>query len=109
MRLPTSTILLILTVLLGLLIRWWRIDDFATFRGDQAIELGSSWDILQGRFTLIGIKTSVSEVRNGAVMYYLLAPFLYLTRGHPVAGGILQTFLQLISIVIVYIIGRRFV
>lgn len=108
MRLQSSTILLILMLLLGLLIRLWHTSDFATFRGDQAIELGSTLDILSGKFTLIGIKTSVSQVRNGAVMYYLLAPFLYLTRGHPVAGAILQTILQLISMVIVYIIGRHF-
>lgn len=80
--------------------------DLGTFRGDQAIELSSVTGILHGKFTLIGIKTSISDVHNGAVMYYLLAPFLYVFRYDPMAGGILQTILQLGAIVVIYSIGK---
>lgn len=80
---------------LGAFLRFYRISTLATFRGDQATELASSADVLRGKLTLIGIKTSVSEVKNGAVMYYLLAPFLWLFNFSPVAGGFLQSTLSL--------------
>lgn len=102
------TLFLLLAILLsGAFLRFYRLKALGTFRGDQAIELSSTAKILQGKFTLIGIKTSISEVRNGAVMYYIMAPFLYLFRFDPVAGGIVQSFLSLGAVVIIFIIGKR--
>jgi 4-amino-4-deoxy-L-arabinose transferase-like glycosyltransferase len=83
-------------------LRLYRLDTLGTFRSDQATELSGARQILAGKLTLIGIKTSNSEVRNGAVMYYLLAPVLRMFNFDPVAGGVLQTGLQLATIILVF-------
>lgn len=98
----SGVVVLILVVSLGAFLRFYRQDVLGTFRGDQAIELSGARDILSGKLTLIGIKTSNSEVRNGAVMYYLLAPVLALTGNDPIAGGILQSLLSLGAIFVVW-------
>lgn len=98
--------LLFLIIFLGAILRFYRIKELGTFRGDQATELLGTAQILRGDLTLIGIKTSISEVRNGAVMYYLMAPFLWLFRFDPVAGGVVQSLLSLATIVIVFFLGK---
>lgn len=103
-----SVVILFLIILLGGLLRFYRLPELTTFLSDQAIELGSTADILNGNPTLIGIKTSNSEIRNGAVMYYLLAPLLYLFNFDPIAGGVLQTLLSLGAIILTYLICKEF-
>lgn len=95
-------------VLLAVGLRLFRLPQLSTFRGDQAIELTSTRDITRGKFTLIGIKTSNSEVRNGAVMYYAMAPFLYVFSEDPLAGAAVQIGLQIAGIIGVILIGRSF-
>lgn len=95
----------LLIITLGAFFRLYRIHELGTFLTDQAIELSSARQILEGKLTLIGIKTSNSEVRNGAVIYYLLVPFLSVFNFNPVAGGILQTLLSLGTIVLVFILS----
>lgn len=101
-------VLLFLSIfILASFLRFYRINELGTFLSDQAIELNGAYEILKGKFTLIGIKTSISEMRNGAVMYYLMAPLLYFFRFDPVAGGITQTILQLATILSVYLVLRK--
>lgn len=100
---------LLLIILVGVVIRLYRVETLGTFRADQAIELSSAKNIIFGDFTLIGIKTSISEVRNGAVMYYFLAPLLFVLNYDPLAGAILQTGLQILTICVAFFIGKRFV
>lgn len=102
MKIKTSVLLFVLIIALGGFLRLYRIEQLGTFLTDQAIELSSSREILQGKFTLIGIKTSNSELHNGAVMYYLLTPFLSVFNFDPVAGGILQTLLSLGAVALVF-------
>lgn len=73
-----------------------------TFRGDQGIELDQTAEILEGRLRLIGIKTSISEVRNGAIAYYFLAPLLAILHGSPVAGSVLQSIQIIGSAILVF-------
>lgn len=102
MRKSVVLFILFLIITLGGLLRLYRIEKLGTFLTDQVIELSSARQILEGKFTFIGIKTSNSEVRNGAVMYYLLAPFLSIFNFNPVAGGILQTLLSLGTVALVF-------
>ncbi len=103
-----SLLILVLIILLGAILRLYRLPELSTFRSDQVIELTSTADILRGDFTLIGIKTSNSEVRNGAVMYYLMAPFLLAMKFSPLAGALVQILLSLGTIVLVYATAKKF-
>lgn len=101
-------LVLILVIILGALLRFYRVDFLTTFRSDQVIELTGAEQILHGHPVLIGIKTSNSEVRNGAVMYYPLALLLAVFPQNPLAGAALQTFLSLAAAVVVFLVGKRF-
>ena len=105
MKIRAAFFIFFLIIILGAFLRLYHIEKLGTFLTDQAIELSSARQILEGKFTLIGIKTSNSELRNGAVMYYLLAPFLLLFNFNPVAGGILQTLLSLGTVALVFILS----
>ena len=98
-----------LIIIIGIFLRFYRIRELTTFLSDQAIELSGARQILHGDLALIGIKTSNSEVRNGAVMYYVLAPFLYFFSLDPIAGGILQSLLSISTVILVYFLGKRFI
>jgi len=98
---------LIAILFLAAFLRLYKMRELGTFLADQAIELSGTAQILKGDLTLIGIKTSVSEVRNGAVMYYVMAPFLYLFNYDPVAGAFVQILLQLAAITCVYMVLKK--
>lgn len=100
-------ILFLFILLLGIFLRFYRMKELGTFLADQAIELGSTAQILAGKFTLLGIKTSISDIHNGAVMYYVTTPFLYLFNYSPIAGGITQTTLQILTIIIVFVVLNK--
>lgn len=91
----------------GIFLRFYRIGELGTFLADQAIELESTAQILHGKFTLLGIKTSISDIHNGAMMYYVMVPFLYLFHYSPIAGGITQTILQILTIIIVFAVFKK--
>jgi len=103
----TIITILFFIILLGGFLRFYRIKELGTFRSDQAIESSHTLEILRGKPRLIGIKTSVSEVRNGAVMYYILAPLLWLFGYDPVAGGVLQSLLSLSTIPLIFLLGKK--
>lgn len=103
-----SVIILIIILTIGIYLRFYRINQLSTFLADQAIELAGARQILEGKYTLIGIKTSNSELHNGAVMYYILAPFLLVFKNHPLAGGVLQSILSILTIFAIFYIGRKF-
>ena len=98
---------LFILIIFGGFLRLYKIKTLGTFHSDQAIELTHTLEILRGKLRLIGIKTSISEVHNGAVMYYLLAPLLWLFKYDPVAGGILQSLLSLATIPLIFILGKK--
>lgn len=100
-------ILLSLIVIGGGLLRLYHVRQLGTFLADQAVELEGARQIAQGKLTLIGIKTSNSEMRNGAVMYYILAPFLTLLQNDPIAGSILQSFLSLLAVCVTFVLGNK--
>lgn len=97
-----SFVIFLVIILLAVFVRFYRVEDLMTFRGDQGIEFDETAQILEGKPRLIGIKTSISEVRNGAVAYYFLAPLLWLFNGSPVAGSVLQTLQIMASAVLVF-------
>ncbi|MBI2029813.1 glycosyltransferase family 39 protein [Candidatus Gottesmanbacteria bacterium] len=110
MRLKNNSswvIILITLTLVGAFLRFYRLETLSTYLTDQALELLDTLAIIRGDIKLIGIKTSISEVRNGAVMNYLLIPFVYMFNYSPVAGGVLQSLLSLATVPLVFLIGKR--
>jgi len=105
---PVSVILVVIFVLAAIL-RFWRIDEYQTFLGDEGRDvLVVKRMLLDGKFTLLGPITSVGSIYMGPVYYYLMAPFLYLWRFDPVGPAVMVALLSLCTILIIYKIGKDY-
>ncbi len=82
-------LLLILIIALGFFLRAYRLRDFMLFLGDQGRDV---WVVkkmvLDGKFTLLGPVASVGGFYLGPLYYYLITPFLMLTKFDPIGPAI---------------------
>ena len=94
-------------VILALILRVWRINEFAIFLSDQAIDSYAVKNIIEGNFTLLGPRASVGNFFNGPAIYYLMLPFYFVMKLDPLAGTYFQIFLQLATIPFIFLLGKR--
>jgi len=94
-------------VILALILRVWRINEFAIFLSDQAIDSYAVKNIIEGNFTLLGPRASVGNFFNGPAIYYLMLPFYFVMKLDPLAGRYFQIFLQLATIPFIFLLGKR--
>jgi len=107
MQKKQSLFLLLLIVILGMVLRFYRISDLAVFLADQASDSQKVLEMLRGKLTLLGPITSVGGFYNGPIVYYLMLPFYFFLKGDPIAGTVFQSTLSVATIPIIYLIGRK--
>ena len=73
--------------MLGMYLRFYRIDTSLSFGWDQARDAWVVRDILQGKLTFIGPRTGIGHFHLGPLYYYLLAPFYFVTHLDPMASN----------------------
>lgn len=93
----------------ALLLRLYRVGEFAVFLSDQAIDSFAVKRILEGSFTLLGPRSSVGGFFNGPIVYYLMTPFYYLFKLDPLSGTHFQILLQVATIPFLFIVASRLV
>lgn len=99
---------LLVFIILGAALRW--VDLFATmhFFYDQGRDALAAKNILGGDFVLVGPKTDMPGLFFGPLWFYLLA-FLYgVFQGNPGLVLVFLSFLDLMTIALVGILGERF-
>ena len=73
-----------LLLLFGVFLRFWRLEGFVTFLGDQGRDAIVIRRILTGEhFPAIGAPTSIGQVYLGPFYYYFIAPWLLLFNFNP--------------------------
>jgi 4-amino-4-deoxy-L-arabinose transferase-like glycosyltransferase len=102
-----SLLFLFLIILLAIFIRTYHIHSLAVFIADQAIMSTETLQIIRGNLTLIGPSASIAPLFFGPIVFYLMVPFYLATGGYPLAGTIFQTTLQILTIPLIYFIGKR--
>jgi hypothetical protein len=103
----TRSIFIHLTFLifLAVLFRFWNWHDFSFF-GDQAwFYLSARDSLLQGKFPLLGITSSIIWLHQGALFTYLLIPTLLLTGFEPLSGVVLTQIMGVVSVALLYYLG----
>lgn len=71
-------------ILLGIILRSFNIHDTMLFAFDQGRDAQRISDIISlSHFKLVGPESDIPGVFNGALFYYLLAPFYFLSRLDP--------------------------
>lgn len=100
-------IILFLILLLAIFIRTYRMHELSVFIADQALMSTEVIKILNGVLTLIGPKASIGSFFFGPVVYYFMIPFYFIFNGYPIAGTVFQTVLQILTIPLIFMIGKK--
>ena len=102
-------ILLLLILGLGTLLRFYQIRGHATFLGDEGRDaIIVKRMIVDHKFTLLGPTVSFGNLYLGPIYYYLMTIPLWLTNLDPVGPAMMVAGFGVISIFLVYLLGREF-
>lgn len=98
---------LILITIIGVFLRFYKLDAFVTFLGDQ----GRDAIIMKRMVTLehlpaVGAPSSIGHVFLGPFYYYFIAPWLLLTAFNPIGPAIGVAVFSSLFIVIAYFITQ---
>ena len=102
-----NKILIIFCLLVAFGVRLYKIDIFAIFLSDQAIDSFVVRNLLHGNLTLLGPRASAGDFFNGPIVYYLMVPFYWLFVHDPIAGTIFQIVLQIATIPLLFLVTRK--
>lgn len=103
-----EVLILLIILLTASFLRLYKISDYMTFLGDEGRDAIVARDILQGHFTLLGPRASAGDFFLGPVYYYMIAPFLFLTRFDPVGPAIMVALFGVGTVLLVYLTGKKF-
>ena len=94
-------------LLLAAFFRFYHLDDYLEFLGDQGRDLIIVRRFLvQGDLMFIGPQTSVGNMYLGPWYYYLIAPALRLANFSPLGPAILIVFLSLFAVWLIWRVGQ---
>jgi len=102
-------LMLIFIVFIGTFLRFFHLFENMVFIGDQGWFYLSAYKLLvEGEIPLVGIPSSVVWLSQGALATYFIATALFLGKLHPVAPAILFSIFDVVTLVLVYIIGSNY-
>ncbi len=104
----TKNLALIVTLIIGVFLRFYKLSGFVTFLGDQGRDAIIIKRILTGEhFPAIGPPTSVGQVYLGPFYYYFIAPWLLLSNFNPIGLAVGVAFFSSIYLLINYLIVKE--
>src|SRR3989338_433010 len=104
------TLILLLILLIGAFLRFYRLREYIIFLGDEGRDmLVVKRMIVDKKFTLLGPITSVGSIYMGPIYYYMIAPFLFVWRFDPVGPAVMVALLSVFTIYLIYKIGADYI
>ena len=104
---PWQFCFLLAILVLALVLRLYRIDEYLTFLGDEGRDVRVVRNILHGDLAFIGPQTSIGGMYLGPLYYYMMAPALFLSGFNPVGPAIMVALLSVFTIFLTWDFGRR--
>lgn len=102
--------LIILILIFGIILRFYRFEEFVTFLGDQGRDAIIIKRILTGEhFPAIGAPTSIGQVYLGPFYYYFIAPWLLFFNFNPIGLAFGVAFFSSLYILINYLIIKELI
>jgi 4-amino-4-deoxy-L-arabinose transferase-like glycosyltransferase len=99
--------ILFIIILFASFSRFYRLPDWMPFISDQGVFYLSARDaLLSEKFPLQSITASVVWLHQGPLFTYLLIPGLLFSGFHPLSGAVLTGFLSILTIILIYFLGR---
>lgn len=97
---------LVLVVIIGGILRFYRLQDLATFGGDQGVDYQNvAKMIVEKRLSLLGPVTHVG-IFLGPLYYYLLIPFFLIFKFDSVAAPVMFALFGTATVGLVYILAK---
>mgnify|MGYP001585352127 CR=1 FL=1 len=101
-------LLLTLILLLGAIVRFYRLPEMASFDFDQEYASNFAYAVLKEYpIQLIGQGLSVQGLFMGPLYFYYLVPFYALTNLHPIGSFIGSVILGLITILVYFWVAKK--
>jgi len=94
-------------MLIGLYLRFYKVEVTQSFDWDQAKESWKTRDVLMGQLVLEGPRTGVGRFHLGPLWYYLLSPFYYITKLDPMGANYLNFLINIFNFIVFYLITRK--
>jgi 4-amino-4-deoxy-L-arabinose transferase-like glycosyltransferase len=104
-----SVILIIFILLVAAITRFWHIDGYLVFLGDEGRDALVVRDILHGHLTFLGPRASAGDFYTGPIYYYMMAPFLLLANYNPVGPAIMIALLSIATTFMIYKFGKEWI
>ncbi|KKQ89767.1 MAG: hypothetical protein UT12_C0008G0011 [Candidatus Curtissbacteria bacterium GW2011_GWC2_38_9] len=102
---------IIIILIIAAILRFWRLEALTTFGGDQGYDLENIRPILKGNLTLLGPRigpyNGLSTLYLGPFYYYLLAPFIWLTKLDPIGASYATVLARLVTIFLIYLVTKK--
>jgi len=95
-------------IALASFLRLYKISDYMTFLGDEGRDMLVAKAILDGNLTLLGPRASAGDFFLGPIYYYMITPFLWLSRLDPVGPAIMVALFGIATVYLVYYVGKTF-
>lgn len=109
-RIGKTALLLGSLIVLGAVLRLYRLYDHMSFIGDQGWFYLSARDmLLTGQIPLVGITSSHTWLHQGALWTYLLGIVLWLFNFNPLSGGYLSVGIDITTVFFIYKLGKEMV
>ncbi len=102
----TLVVVLILTA--GFILRVYRVDKILGFYYDQGRDALVIWDLWhKGKLFLVGPTTGIAGIFRGPFYYYLVAPFYLLGKGDPAWPAVFLAFTTVLASALAFYLGKK--
>lgn len=103
-----EAVIVVLILATAAFLRLYKISEFMTFLGDEGRDaLIVKAFVTKGDIILIGPPTSIGNMYLGPIYYYMMAPFLALTRLNPVGPAVMVALIGTATVFLIYLFGRE--
>lgn len=100
-------LLAILLVIVGMYLRFFRIEEVYSFGWDQARDSWTVKDMLDGKLMLTGPRTGIGHMHLGPLYFYFLLPFYTITNLDPMASNYANIFASIINYILLYFVAVK--
>lgn len=103
-----EAIFLLGIIILAVILRFWRIDEYLPFMGDEGRDVRVVSRFLKDfDLMFIGPRTSIGNMYLGPLYYYLISPFLFFWQFSPVGPAVFVALLGVITVSFIWYVGRE--
>lgn len=100
-------LIFLLIVLVGMYLRFYKIEYTQSFGWDQARDAWLVRDIIHGKIILNGPRTGIGHFHLGPLWYYLLVPFYLLTNLDPSGAIYLNILVNLLNFIAIFYVSKK--